>query len=521
MGDRKSRLSALIQYWKRLSLVARIAIVAGALAIILCAGLWSGGSRRYEPLFSGLEPQDASEVVQVLDEDKVPYRLGGRGDTIMVPAADVYRLRLLCASQGLPRGGVVGYEVMDKTQLGSTDFERRVSYLRALQGELTRTIMQVEGVEQARVHIVLPEDSLFVTERRGATAAVLVRLRPGGELDKNQVRGMVHLVAHSVEGLDPADVTVLDVHGRLLSAGIEDDGAGTALAATTSQFDLQQAFQQKLQAGLQSLLEQVFGPGNVVARVSAEINFDQRVIDKSLYEPVAGDEGVARSVHELEEYFEGEGVEPGGVPGTDSNIPGYQAVVAGGGASQYRKMETTRDMEVNQTSERVVVAPGTVQRLSVAVVVNRELSAAEGQAIRDTVASAIGFDAGRNDQITVSGVEFNTSLSDELKTALDADAAARRRSTWVMIGAPVGVLVVALFGAIGMRRRSKGAAGLARVGAPRPDAEVPEVEVPLAVEARLSPEEQARLRARREVERLVQQRPEDVVQLLRTWLAEE
>jgi len=530
MTDRKSPLTAVLGLWKRLGLVARIAIVAGALAVILCLFLWSGSDGRYEPLFSGLDPADASEIVQILDEDKVSYRLGGRGDAILVPAGDVYRLRLLLASQGLPRGGVVGYELMDKTQLGSTDFERRVSYLRAMQGELTRTIMQVQGVEQVRVHIVLPEDSLFVSERRGATAAVLLRLRGGAELNKEQVRGIVHLVAHSVDGLEPQDVTVLDVYGRLLSAGIEDGAAGSGLAATSSQLDVQQAFQQKLQSGLQSLLEQVFGPGNVVARATAELNFDQRVIDTSTFEPAAGDQGVVKSVHELEEYFKGEGTAPGGVAGSDSNIPGYQAVTAAGGAGEYQRTETTRDMEVNQSTERVVIAPGTVERLSVAVVVNRTLTAAEEAAIRSTVASAIGFDDSRRDQITVSGVAFDTSLADELKTAMAADAAQRRQSTWMVALGPVLGLAIVFFLAGRARRRPKRAFA-------------PQVQVPQAagvrralaasaaataagagdagVEVQLSPEARSGSLARREVDRLVRQRPEDVVQLLRTWMTEE
>ncbi|MCL6451719.1 MAG: flagellar M-ring protein FliF, partial [Acetobacteraceae bacterium] len=304
-GDRMSQRVAGV--WKRLLPWQKAAVAGVALAVMvgLLAGTGVFTPDRYAPLFTGLEPQDAAEIVSTLEASGVPYRLGAGGTAVLVPETQVYRARLDMAARGLPRGGVVGYEIMDRTRLGSTDFEQRISYLRALQGELARTIMRVNGVEQARVHIVLPEESLFISEKRPATAAVLLGLRPGVELGREQVQGIVHLVSRSVEALSPDDVTVIDTHGRILSAGLGDGGQPAGVALT--QLDVARAFESQLAESLETLLQQVFGPANVAARVSAQINFDEKVTEKSLFEPVADQEGMARSVQELEEYFKGEG----------------------------------------------------------------------------------------------------------------------------------------------------------------------------------------------------------------------
>lgn len=409
-------VARLRAWWHGQSVWVRGGILTAA-ALLLVWGAWQAGpgaAPRWQPLFTGLAPQDAAAIVERLEREGVPYRLSGQGSTVEVPEDQVYRVRLQLAAEGIPTGGVVGYELFDQSRFGDTDFDRRVRFLRALQGELARTIQQIEGVEAARVHIALPEDSLFLTERQPASAAVLLRLRPGARLGPEQVRAVVNLVAGSVEGLEPQQVTVVDERGRLLSAGLgagEEEAAAPAGDALTAQREVEARLQRELQA----LLEQVLGPGNVVTRVAVELNMDRLTVERELFEPARPD-GVLRSVQELRERFEGEGTPPvGGVPGTGANgdVPSYPVVV-GGGQGTYEREETVRNFEVNRVVEHRVVAPGAVRRLSVSVVVNRALDPAQERAIRDVVAAAIGFDPQRSDQIAVIGMPFDTSLAERL-----------------------------------------------------------------------------------------------------------
>jgi len=491
----------------------RVVIAGGCVALVAAVALVlfvGGNGRGYVPLYTGLEPADAGEIVEALEEEGVDYRLPSEG-TVLVPAAEVHRVRLQLASSGLPRGGVVGFEIMDSPRIGSTDFERRVNYLRALQGELSRTISELTEVERARVHIVVPEESVFVSERRPATAAVLVKLRPMAELDPGQVRGIVHMTAHSVEGLSPDNVTVVDVHGRILSSGA---GNGSEpVDAAIAQLDARRDFEKRIEESLTGLLSRVFGPGNVVTRVSAELNFDTRIVDKNLFQPVGSDEGLVRSVQELEEVFHGEGGTAGGVPGVDSNVPGYQAL-QDTTSSDYERREVTRNIELNELTEHVTIAPGTVDRLSVAVLINRErLTPKERSAVEDVVASAIGLDPERSDQFTVTAVKFDTTMVEEIRTAMEADAAAesaaRRRSLYTYAGAAVAAVVLLVVGA----GRLRAAGERMRIARQHRAAYEDEQE--------LSQEDRRRRKLRKDIEDLTRERPETVAVLMRTWLAEE
>jgi len=218
------------QFWGRLGAWQRAALVSGVvLAAAAVVVAFAARGQEYVPLFTDLQPADAGDVVARLEEDGIPYRFSGDGRTILVPGDQVHRLRLMLAAEGLPTGGVVGMEVMDQFQFGATEFERRMNRLRALQGELTRTIRQVEGVEDARVHIVLPEESLFISQRQPASAAVLVRMKPGRTLSAEQVAAITYLVAGSVEGLEPEAVTIVDSNGTVMSTPGSAGARGAAL----------------------------------------------------------------------------------------------------------------------------------------------------------------------------------------------------------------------------------------------------------------------------------------------------
>lgn len=513
-GEPETFLSRVVSLWSGMSQGSRLAVsllgvaLAGALALFVALSL---RGPEYSTIYRTLDSSDAAEMIQVLDQEKVPYRISEGGTAIEVLAKDADRTRLMLAGQGLPRGGGVGFEILDKASIGSSESERHSNYVRALQGELARTLLSIAQVEQARVHIVMPEPSLFVSQARPATAAVLLKLKPTAKLDQDQVRGILHLVSHSVEGLTPDNVTVVDFNGRILSAGIAD--TGTEDGGAQAHLGTLRSFQHDLQSSLETLLEQVFGPNNVLVRVTADMDFDQRIVERNLFEPSGTADGLVRSVQELEEVFRGAGGIAGGIP-TQGDIPGYPTSEPGS-AQEYQRTEVTKNVEINQIQERIIVAPGAVKRLSVAVVLNRDLTAQEAAAVEETVAAAIGFDPARDDRVTVTGISFDTSWMDGL---VDGGPLPAEESRFSGIGLPhaiagAGGLAVLLFLARSLRKKkgkkTNKVVEPARLELPK------EVNVPSllsAIEKR---------KGLNEVERLVKEKPEAAAQLIQAWLTED
>ncbi|MBW2147902.1 MAG: flagellar M-ring protein FliF, partial [Deltaproteobacteria bacterium] len=223
--------------------------------------LWSN-QEEHSILFSNLSMQDAGAIVEKLKEQKIPYEISGDGSIIRVPAAVVYETRLSLASQGLPRGGGVGFEIFDKSSIGTTDFVLRLNYRRALQGELARTISQFQEIEGARVHLVIPRRSPFFSEEEKARASVAIRLRPGASLARGQVQGIVHLVASSVEALQPSSVTVVDTHGKILSGS---PPLSDPVFLSNSQIEYRRSVEKDIERRIESMLEKVLGPGKAIA----------------------------------------------------------------------------------------------------------------------------------------------------------------------------------------------------------------------------------------------------------------
>ena len=211
----------------------------------------------YRPLFTNLSTEDAGEIVKKLKDAKTPYQITADGKGVMVPSDKVYELRLTLASEGLPQGGGVGFEIFDRKNFGMTEFVQKLNYQRALQGELARTISQISGVEQARVHLVIPEKTLFKEAEKPPTASIVLRMKGNKSLRDAEVQGVVHLVASSIEGMNADNVTVLDSRGKILSKG---DGSGDATAKMTStMLETQRAYERSMEDRLQTLLDRVVG----------------------------------------------------------------------------------------------------------------------------------------------------------------------------------------------------------------------------------------------------------------------
>ncbi len=261
----------------------------------------------YSVLYTGLETDQASAVVDELNGMQVPYRIADAGRTILVPEGEVYSLRLDLAGKGNPGGGKGGYEIFDKSRFGMTSFMQQVNYRRALEGELTRTIREMDEVMAARVHLVMPERTLFADDSRKPTASVMLRLKPGVELARKQIEGITYLVSGSVEGLVIESVNIVDYYGNLLSNqhGDEFDGEGGA------RFEMQTAVARFLEEKAQSLLDPVVGPGNAVVRVSADLDLERIESEAEKFDP---DFAVVRS----EELNEDREARPATRPGARS-----------------------------------------------------------------------------------------------------------------------------------------------------------------------------------------------------------
>ncbi|NMB13226.1 MAG: flagellar M-ring protein FliF [Firmicutes bacterium] len=486
-----------------------LGITSGALLLLILGTMRFAGDD-YVPVFTKMQPEDAAEVVAFLKDQNIAYQIGQQGSAVLVPQGKVHEVRMQLASQGLPRGGVVGLELWDHTSLTETDFDRRIRLLRALQGELTRTLMGLEAIENARVHIVLPENSLFIEAQNPATASVFLVLKQGHVLQENQIRGIAHLMASSVEGLLPENVTIIDNRGNVLSDRLVANSGVVNSGQVLQQLEIERSYERDVERSIQAMLERVFGLGRVVVRVNASLDFNYEELREKRSEPVVGSKGVVISEETRSETYRGTG--GGGVPGVASNVPGYTAPAVTG-ESEYEKEEVTRNYEISISEKYRVKAPGEVQNLSVAVWVDGELTEEQRERVVAMVSSAAGLQPERGDVVQVDGMAFAADLAAPAGVP-DGITPGRTWDWRVLLLLPLALLLL-LFAT---RRR-----GVEPVPA---EESVPTIDL-LAdeeeeiMERPLSPEEERRLRVRREIERMSDEDPEGLARLIRAWMAEE
>jgi len=443
MEQKLGPLQALARFWGTLNVTQRfVTAVFMSLSVALLAIVSIVATRpRMSVLFSGLQPGDSGAIVAKLQENKVPYEV--EGSAIKVPEKSVHEMRMQLASQGLPQGGSVGFEIFDKSNLSMTEFSQRVNYQRALQGELSRTINQLGGVEQSRVHVAIPEPTVFADREKQATASVVIKLRPGSTLNSDQVGGVVHLVSSAVEGLRPNHVTVVDTNGNVLSES-SDDSTGLDPRLSASQLKLKREHERQMEKDIQSMLERVLGPNKAIVRVNAKINFDRTETSSETYLPVAGtNRGILLNEQRLEESYNGGTGTVGGPVGVASNLRPGGARVSPGPAVEggYQRVDTTSKYEVSKTTEHIVRAPGQIEKLAVAVMVDDKVDASKLAAIRSAVSTAAGIDLARKDQITVESIKFDASAIENEAKELKTIAA---RSTYLSVGKSVGAVLLLL-----------------------------------------------------------------------------
>ena len=530
----------------------RLAAIAGV-AVVLLAGIGFLTMRASTPpmglLYAELDARDGGAVIAALDRQRVPYQVLNGGSQIMVPAADVARLRLTLARDGLPAGGSVGYELFDRSEsLTTTPFQQDMNRVRALEGELSRTIRNLAGVRGARVHLVLPRREAFSRERGEAQASVVLTMQGSQRLDREGVQAVLHLVAMAVPGLAPRNVSIIDSRGELLARGGQTVGSGAA-----SQEDMRRAQELRLSRSIEEMLERTLGPGRVRAEASIDMDFDRIETREERFDP---ENSVPRSTQSVQESNRSS--EPSNVS-VQNNLPGGDS--GGGAGTQESRQEETTNFEIGRTTRNTLREHPNVRRISVAVLVDgvpevldgatrmRERTAEELQRLTALVRSAVGFNEQRGDRVEVVSMPFAELAPLEAPRGplgLDLPQATIARLIETAVLAVVGLLAILLIGRPVARRLAislapaaalagpAGAAGAALAadgtpmaigpdgkpmpalpGATHPDG-TPVTEDEMITVANI--EGRMRASSMNRLSELVRQQPDEALAVLRRWL---
>ncbi|HEY7212135.1 MAG TPA: flagellar basal-body MS-ring/collar protein FliF [Bryobacteraceae bacterium] len=541
-------MSQITKIFKSLSGGQRVGIAV--VVVFLIAGLVSFVRWRREsdfrPLFTGMAAEDAATVVQKIKEAGVDYRLEANGSSVMVPAEKVDELRLELAGAGLPRTGRIGFELFDKTNLGATDFTEHINYRRALEGELERSIRSLNEVEQARVHITFPKDSVFLDSREPAKASVVLTLRSGMRLSESNILAVTNLVAGAVEGLNPEYVSVVDMRGNLLNRAKRANGemSGSDDAA----LEYKHAVEKDLLAKVEATLTPLLGEDHFRVGISADCDFSTSEQTDETFDP-------SRSVMTSSQKSEDMSNRPdtSGVPGTPSNLPRPISRPIMGGASVSRRTENVA-YETSRSVHKVNVPRGALKRLSASVLLDQEVqmqgsgakakrvlvppSPEKIKAIQAIVAGIIGLTPSRGDQLVIETLPFEQTreiepVSDTPVKSVPGTTDIRKllHNPALLIGTGVGLVLMVGVAAFALKRKKKKAANAVRVTAAleaaeaaekqaRPEPEKPQIEAK-AQPSLPSPEVVAQVESLREnVRQTVNRDPVAAAGVIRNWIAQ-
>ena len=438
----------LAAIWKQLGLNQRISIVMATLVTIAgLAGLalWSSHAD-YALLYGKMDETESAKVVAALEEQKVPYKVNQSGGAILVPADRVYQLRMQMASKGIPQGQGVGFEIFDKANFGISDFVQHANYARAVQGELARTISQLDQVESARVMIVMPENRLLSDIGRKPTASVFVRVKGNGQLPQSAVNSIRFLVANSVEGLQANSVSVVDNQGNVLSENQENDSIA---GLSGNQLSARRNLEQYLTKKAEGMLEKVLGPGQAVVRVSADIDWDTVTKTEEKFDP---DSKVERSTTINDDTTESTMSPTGGLPGSSANGSEKDGATTNALAaapvngSHTHKKTTTSSYEINKNTSSIIGAAGGLKRLTTAVFIAERFEGKgtdrkavprtpeEMEKLRRIVQNALGIQengADRKDEIALEEMPFSDQAVTEITQQLDQQ---EKKQFWMETG---------------------------------------------------------------------------------------
>ena len=415
-----SNLKTSITHLPPAKMITLLVLVAGTIAGLIFIFLWAGRVD-YQILYTNLAQEDAGAIVTQLREKRIPYQISGNGSSILAPRDQIYETRMGLAAEGLPQGGGIGFEIFDNTRLGMTEFVQNVNFQRALQGELSRTINRFSEVESSRVHIVLKQESLFIEKEKPATASVVVKLRSGKQLSRNQVQGIVHLVSSSVSGLQPDNVTVVDHYGEIL-AGVKDQ---TRLGQVRSdQLEFKEKMENRLENSVKTMLENALGPAKAIVRLSCSIDFRRSEKTEERFYP---DNRVIRSEQLLNEVSTSPEADPEKAKPAEENLGKEEKTAKPVNAPPgYQKQDRTVNYEIGKITSHTVEPIGRIERISVAVLVDGTYTVVGGKdgvkqtqyvprtddemkKLENIVKRAVNFDADRGDQVEVANIPFQNA----------------------------------------------------------------------------------------------------------------
>jgi flagellar M-ring protein FliF len=442
MNQNYSKLLAQLRgIWSQLGASQRLSVLAAT--FVLVAGLvglsvWSSRAD-YGLLYGGLSDSEAAKVISALDDAKVPYKTGN--GSIYVPSDKIYTLRMQLAGRGIPSGDGVGFEIFDKPNFGISDFVQHANYARAVEGELARTISEIDEVEAARVMIVLPENRLLLDKDTYPTASVFVHVRGNSQLSSQSINSIRFLVANSVEGLKPNHVAVVDNLGNVLAENTDDD---SLTGLTDTQLAARHNLEQYLGKKAQDMLEKVLGPGQAIVRVSADINYDTMTQTQEKFDP---DDQVVRTETKNDENNDtstsASTSSPVGVTSNISTNEPAQAANSPVNNSQNHKTTDTTEYEIGKTTSSTVEVAGGIKRLTASVTVAQQMQGegADRKPVARTpeqlndltklVSSALGIDTSRGDSISLEELPFNEGYADDVTKVLNQE---QQRDFWVNLG---------------------------------------------------------------------------------------
>jgi flagellar M-ring protein FliF len=499
--------------------------IAAALALVVGGFLFLTWKSRptYAPLYTNLAASDASAIVDKLTSEKIPYQLADAGTEILVPQDKVYSTRLTMSAAGLPDSDQTGYSLLDKEGVTTSQFQQQVDYQRAIEGELAKTIESMNGVQAASVHLALPQQDVFNDGSQKPTAAVMLTTSSGTQLTTQQVQSIVYLVSSSVPQMSPDSVTVTDSAGQVLSA----PGSGvTDAAATGTQNQATQDYDNQLSTKLESLIDATLGTGHAVVTVNSVLDFDQTKTETNTY--LNDPSNPPLSEQEEKETY-GNGVT--GAGGTlGAGTPATDTTTSNGTTGPYKKTSKTVNNALGTEKQTVVNAPGSVKKLSIAVLLDGTPKTVNVSGIQSLVKSATGFDASRGDSLSVQAMPFNKSAA---KAAQKAQAAAAKAAaakaahahmvSLIKQGALAAVILAVVLGTwLASRRRKNG-------GEPEPQADFgffPEPDDPILPEPLPEPvvtntDVNEAINRRRALVAIADEQPDDVARVLSGWLSRE
>ncbi|MBU1318035.1 MAG: flagellar M-ring protein FliF [candidate division Zixibacteria bacterium] len=500
--------SSIIRSMTGSQMVLMVSVAAGVMvAALFLFGVFK--SVTYVTLYSDLDSESVAEVIDRLDELSIKHEIAEGGNTVKVPSGDVYSARMRLAALGLPKSGTVGYSIFDQTNLGMTEFLQKINFRRALEGELARSVMALGNVDAARVHVVIPEDHLFEEDKRPPTASVLLKLSTGSTVTPRQIRGITHLIAASVEGMSPDNISIIDYNGNLLT---QTTGTDELASLSGTQLELRKNVEKYLENKAQTLLDNSVGNGKSIVRVTASLNFNQSETTLEQYDP---DNLAVRSEERTEE----------------SNSDASSNTLDSTSTNTSSTVENSiTNYEVNRTVQRVVNSVGNIEKLTVAVLVDGHYETVQGEdgagvveykprddeemnRLTALVKNAVGYDETRNDKIEVVSMQFDSrSLVDDQKSLDDIST----RSFYMDVGKKVLMLLAAVFLFFyGKKKIKKLFAAFVQYVPPMPKINpmTPQQESPVSVQPQ-------KMRLVDQMKKTAEDRPDEIAKVIRTIMTD-